>query len=115
MSPPPDERSMMATILAIDEARQDEWWPAASWAMIDDIACACRHSRRIEPISRSSNLFCHRNVATPVDREYRSIEVFGRRPRHRPRPGHGSNSEGLVPSHMLRGADVRSILQSHAM
>jgi CubicO group peptidase (beta-lactamase class C family) len=30
----------MATILAIDEARQDEWWPAASWAMIDDIAAA---------------------------------------------------------------------------
>jgi CubicO group peptidase (beta-lactamase class C family) len=40
MSPPPDERPFMATILSLDEARQDEWWPAASWAMIDDIAAA---------------------------------------------------------------------------
>src|SRR5258708_1448030 len=40
MSPPPDESPMMATILANDEARQDEWWRAVSWAMIDDIAGA---------------------------------------------------------------------------
>ena len=40
MSPPPDERRIMATVLAIDEARQDEWWPAAAWTMIDDIAAA---------------------------------------------------------------------------
>jgi CubicO group peptidase (beta-lactamase class C family) len=36
----PDERPPMVTDLPIDEARQDEWWPAASWAMIDDIAAA---------------------------------------------------------------------------
>jgi hypothetical protein len=41
------------------------------------------------------------NVVTPVDRECRLIGVFGRRPRHRPRPGRGSVSGELVPSHML--------------
>ncbi|MEH2474726.1 CubicO group peptidase (beta-lactamase class C family) [Nitrobacteraceae bacterium AZCC 2161] len=40
MSPRPDERFIMATDLPIDEARQDEWWPSSSWAMIDDIAAA---------------------------------------------------------------------------
>lgn len=30
----------MVVDLPIDEVRQDEWWPSASWAMIDDLAAA---------------------------------------------------------------------------
>src|SRR5258708_36361973 len=47
MSPRPDERFIMAIDLPIDEARQDEWRPSSSWAMIDDIAAAGWSLRRL--------------------------------------------------------------------
>jgi hypothetical protein len=53
----------------------------------------CPHSDTKQPNASG-------NVATPVDREYLSIEAFGRKFRHRAPPCRGSDSGSLFASRM---------------
>ena len=74
-----------------------------------------RHSRRIEPISRSAYCFAMETVETSADSECPLIELVGRKRHHRLHRVRGSDSGEAAPNRRLPRTGLQSIPRSDAL